>query len=69
MSSEGVSSLYIPEYMRILWYIHWAAYGAPLWNELYPSKKDKLADGSARRRWVSHSHFKGADFCGPFQVV
>ena len=40
MSSEGVSSLYIPEYMRILWYIHWAAYGAPLWNELYPSKKD-----------------------------
>ena len=26
-------------------------------------KKDKMADGSPRRRCVSHSHFSGANFC------
>ena len=28
------------------------------------SKKDKIADGSLRRFCVSHSPFKGADYCG-----
>ena len=28
------------------------------------SKKDKMADGSPRRFCVSHSPFKGADYCG-----
>ena len=27
------------------------------------SKKDKMADGSPRRRCVSDSHFNGANFC------
>ena len=33
--------MYIPEYMRILWYIHWAAYGALYGMSFIRRKKTK----------------------------
>ena len=41
---------------------YWAACGAQLWNGFSPSKKDKMADGTPRRRCVSQSLFNRADF-------
>ena len=46
-----------------IWNFHWAACGAQFWNLLSLFKNDKMADGSPWRRYVSHSHFNGANFC------
>ena len=46
-----------------IWNFHWAACGAQFWNGLSLFKNDKMADGSPGRRYVSHSHFNGANFC------
>ena len=46
-----------------IWNFHWAACGAQFWNGLSLFKNDKMADGSPWRRYVSHSHFNGANFC------
>ena len=46
-----------------IWNFHWAACGAQFWNGLSLFKNDKMADGLPWRRYVSHSHFNGANFC------
>ena len=54
--------------MPDVFFYYWASCSPPLWIGLSPSKKktkqNKKADGSPRRRYVSHSLFNRADFCG-----
>ena len=52
--------------MPDVFFYYWASRGPQLWIGLSPSKnkKNKKADGSPRRRYVSHSLFNRADFCG-----
>ena len=58
--------------MSDVFFYHWASRGPQLWIGLSPSQKkkqnktkqNKKADGSPRRRYVSHSLFNRADFCG-----
>ena len=52
--------------MPDVFFYYWASRGPQLWIGLSQSekKKKKKADGSPRRRYVSHSLFNRADFCG-----
>ena len=52
--------------MPDVFFYHWASRGPQLWIGLSPSKnkRNKKADGSPRRCYVSHSLFNRADFCG-----
>ena len=53
--------------MPDVFFYYWASCSPQLWIGLSQSKKkkqNKKADGSPRRRYVSHSLFNRADFCG-----
>ena len=52
--------------MPDVFFYYWASCSPQLWIGLSPSKnkKNKKADGSPRRCYVSHSLFNRADFCG-----
>ena len=53
--------------MSDVFFYYWASCSPQLWIGLSPSKKktkNKMADGSPRRRYVSHSLFNRADSCG-----
>ena len=53
--------------MSDVFFYYWASCSPQLWTGLSQSKKkkqNKKADGSARRRYVSHSLFNRADSCG-----